>query len=193
MSLLIALLAVNAIVHGIVRAHGGTVTVESAAARGTTFSMYLPALPEETKCDSLEPTLQQRVIATGTGQRILYVDDEEALVLLAQRLFERAGYRPVCFVDPQAAIAAFRAAPDQYELIITDLSMPGTSGMEVARSVLAIKPTAKVVLTSGYVQPSDVAAARAIGIRAVILKPNTVEDMAIIVQRLLAHDAPPES
>ena len=109
-------------------------------------------------------------------------------MLLIKRVFERVGYRPECFTDPQAAIAAFRADPQRYDLVITDLSMPGTSGMDVAKAVLAIEPNATVVLASGYVRPHEVEAAKAIGIKEVILKPNTVEEMTAAVERLLEHE-----
>ncbi len=176
-----------AIVHGIIRAHGGTVRVNGAVGRGTTFSIYLPALPDDTPCESFDPAAHNATPTKGNGQRILYIDDEEPLVFLAKRLFERAGYRPECFTDPDAAVQAFRCEPDRYDLVITDLSMPGTSGMEVARSVLAMNPNAKVVLASGYVRPSDVEAAQAIGIRDVVLKPNTVEELTAVIRRLLEH------
>ncbi len=177
-----------AMVHGIVRAHGGAVTVQGGVDRGTTFDIYLPALPEDTVCDPYEPEGRTPPSVKGTGQRILYIDDEESLVLLIKRVFERVGYRPECFTDPQAAIAAFRADPQRYDLVITDLSMPGTSGMDVAKAVLAIEPNATVVLASGYVRPHEVEAAKAIGIKEVILKPNTVEEMTAAVERLLEHE-----
>lgn len=174
-----------AMVHGIVRAHGGTVRVNAAVGRGATFLIYLPSLPDDGPCESFHSAAHRYADAKGRGQRILYIDDEESLVFLAKRLFERAGYRPECFSDPDAAVQAFRCEPDKYDLVITDLSMPGTSGMEVAKAVLAMNPDAKVVLASGYVRPSDVEAAQAIGILDVVLKPNTVEELTAVVRRLL--------
>jgi DNA-binding NarL/FixJ family response regulator len=86
-----------------------------------------------------------------------------------------------------AAIEAFRTSPAAYDLVVTDLSMPGMSGKEVAKALFAIDPTARVVLASGYARPLDVEEAQALGIREVILKPGTVEELAAVVQRVLSE------
>ncbi len=92
-------------------------------------------------------------------------------------MLERMGYRVSGFTDAAQALAAFAAAPGDFDLILTDLSMPGASGMDVARAILSIRPEIPVLLATGYVRPEDVECARAIGIREVIWKPHTVGEM----------------
>jgi signal transduction histidine kinase/ActR/RegA family two-component response regulator len=175
-----------AVVHGIVRAHGGVITIDSAPGRGTRFDICLPALERQTAVTPLEERLQP-VLVRGRGQRILYLDDEEALVFLARRLLDRMGYRTSGYTEPSEALNAFRDHPSDYDLFITDLSMPGTSGMDVAKEVLRIDPQAVVVLATGYIRAQDLEEARAIGIREVILKPNTVEELTNVVHTLLSE------
>jgi CheY-like chemotaxis protein len=174
-----------AVVHGIVRAHGGAITIDTAPGRGTRFDIYLPAL--DAPAGELPQEPQARALTHGQGQRILYLDDEESLVFLARRLLDRMGYQTSGYTEASEALAAFRSCPANYDLFITDLSMPGISGMDVAQEVLRINPNAMVVLASGYVRPQDVARARAIGIREVILKPNTVEELTSVVHNLIAE------
>jgi CheY-like chemotaxis protein len=173
-----------AVAHGIVHAHSGAIAVHSELGRGTTFEVYLPALPPDTRVDTLKRTHDQLAIR-GSGQRIIYIDDEAPLVFLAQRLFERLGYKAEGFTDASVAIEAFRANPAAYDLVVTDLSMPDMSGIEVAKALFAIDSTARVILASGYVRPTDVEQAHSLGIHDVILKPSTIEELAIIVQRVL--------
>jgi len=173
------------VVLGIMQAHGGAVTVASEPNRGAKFGLYFPAA-EAADAVGNRQTVVSTAADRGRGERILYLDDEEPLVFLATRLLERIGYRVDGFTKPELALAAFKAEPQAFRLIVTDLSMPGKSGMEVAREILALQPDAVVVLASGYLRQSDIDAALALGIREVVLKPNTVDELAPIVQRLLS-------
>lgn len=171
------------VVHGIVQAHRGAITATSRPGEGSTFEVHLAAL------DAAPGEDQQQTAATpvhpGSGQRILFVDDEESLVYLMVRVLERFGYRVVGFSDAHAALEAFLAQPEQYDVVVTDLSMPGMTGAEFARQVLAARPDAPVIMTSGYVRPEDRQAAMAVGVRELLLKPNTVEDLAQALHRTL--------
>jgi CheY-like chemotaxis protein len=126
----------------------------------------------------------------GKGQRILYLDDEHSLVILARRLLERLGYQVAGFSTPDEALAAFEAAPDQFDLVLSDLSMPGISGIDVARRVLELRPDMPVLLASGYVRSEDVELARSIGVREVIWKPATINEMGELLGRVLAKIIP---
>jgi CheY-like chemotaxis protein len=171
------------VVHGIVRNHGGAVVVESEPGQGSTFHIYLPATDEEVTAVAAKPASPWE--CRGKGEHILYLDDEEPLVELAVHFLERLGYRVSGFTLAAEALARFRAAPYAFDLVITDLNMPGSSGMAVAKQLLKIRPDVPVVLASGYVRQSEIEDARALGIREVILKPNTVEEFGPVVQRLL--------
>lgn len=171
------------VVHGVMQAHGGAITVESEAGRGAVFSLYFVALSGEAA--TVGNSIPVITPATGAGQEIMYVDDEEPLVFLVMRLLERLGYRVSGYTRAEEAVAAYRTNPSRYELVITDLSMPGMSGMDVARSILAIQPEAKVLMVSGYLRQADLDLARSIGVRDVVLKPNTVEELGAAVGALL--------
>jgi PAS domain S-box-containing protein len=175
------------VVHGIVRSHGGAIIVESKPAHGSTFHLYFPATAEPAVAITTQPLVKQ--ITRGRNEHILYLDDEESLVYLAVRFLERHGYRVDGYTRAAAALAAFRADPQSYDLVITDYNMPGMSGMEVARQILSIQPDTLVVLASGYVRPAEIEQAQALGVREIILKPNTVEELVPVVQRLLSGSA----
>jgi two-component system, cell cycle sensor histidine kinase and response regulator CckA len=117
--------------------------------------------------------------------RILYLDDEEPLVFIVKRMLERIGHRVSGFTRADEALAAFTAAPDDFDLVISDMSMPGMSGVEFAKAVLAAHPTALVVIASGYVDEQETARALAAGVKSVIRKPNTLEEMRQMVTELL--------
>jgi CheY-like chemotaxis protein len=176
-----------AVVHGIVRAHDGTIDVSSTPGKGSTFDVYLPAA----NGDALVAAAPDRQVQRGAGQQILYVDDEESLVYLITRVLERLGYRVTGLTDAESALAAIRAAPDAFDALVTDLSMPGLSGIELSKRVLAICPQFPVVMTSGYVRQEDRALALKLGVRELVMKPNTVDALGDVLHRLLqsAQDA----
>jgi DNA-binding NtrC family response regulator len=123
----------------------------------------------------------------GRGERILYLDDEEPLVFLVTRMLKQLGYKPSGFTRPAEALAAFRGDPKKFSLVLTDLSMPGASGMDFARDVLATSPGAPVVIVSGCVDPADAQRATLLGVRAVIQKPSTIEELGHAVGKLLGE------
>jgi CheY-like chemotaxis protein len=168
------------VVHGIVRAHDGAIAVRSEPGQGATFDVYLPAASRlSDPGDAVAQTAAQ-----GRGQRIMYVDDEDSLVFLVSRVLERMGYVVSGFVDPNQALQAFTAHPDDYDVVVSDLSMPGMTGFTLARSILAIRPEIPVLMTSGYVRPQDREAAEQLGIRELILKPDTVDELGRSLERV---------
>jgi CheY-like chemotaxis protein len=122
----------------------------------------------------------------GKREHLLYVDDEEALVLLAQRSLGRLGYQVTAHTDPAEALRAFVECPEKFGAVITDLSMPGMSGVELARQILQIRPDAPIVMTSGYIRPEDELEAQKIGVHELLLKSDTIDDLAAALQRVLA-------
>jgi PAS domain S-box-containing protein len=174
------------VVRGILKNHDAVITVYSEPRRGTRFHLYFPAA-EETHRKALPPAAPPRL---GSGQRILYLDDEESLVVLAKRMLERMGYQVSGFNDSTQALAAFESAPKDFDLVLTDLSMPGMSGMDVSRKILTIRPDIPVLLATGYVRKEDVELARSIGIREVIWKPQTVNEMGDLLAQQLEKLVP---
>jgi PAS domain S-box-containing protein len=171
-----------AVVHGIVRTHSGAIGVESHADRGTTFRVYFPAASGEVK----ETQAKAQSVPTARNAHVLYVDDEEALVFLMGRVLERLGYRVTGCVDPEQALRELRARPQEFAAVVTDLSMHGMTGFELTREVRAIRADIPVLLTSGYLRSEDRDLAAQLGIRELILKPNTVEELGRAIDRTLA-------
>jgi len=116
---------------------------------------------------------------------VLYLDDEEPLVSLVTHLLTRVGYDVCGFTTRDEAIAAFRVDPQRYSLVLTDMSMPGASGLDFAVEILAIAPETRVAILTGQVNESDVARATALGVRAVIQKPASLNELGPIVGQLL--------
>jgi PAS domain S-box-containing protein len=169
------------VVRGILKNHDAAIHVYSEQDRGTRFDLYFPAVEEQTR--AVEPA--KAAPKRGRGERILYLDDEESLVILAKRMLERMGYEVTGFNDSGKALAAFETAPLDFDLVLTDLSMPGMSGMEVSRRMLEIRPDIPVLLATGYVRNEDVEQARVIGIREVIWKPQTIGEMGDLLAQQL--------
>jgi CheY-like chemotaxis protein/GAF domain-containing protein len=131
--------------------------------------------------------------AVGAGRmRVLYVDDEEPLVALAKRFLERLGHRVTGFSDPALALEAFREHPDDFDAVISDLSMPGLSGLDMLREILTIRPSVIVVMSSGDVRPEDQQAAHELGAVGVVSKPQSMAEFGDILQRILEQQAKPQ-
>ncbi len=169
------------VVHGIMLTHEGSISIESRPGEGTTVTLCFPAAQEIAAADPGTAMAAPH----GEGEHILYIDDEEALVFLAERALRRLGYQVTGCVDPSQALNLFRAHPLTFDFVVTDLSMPGMSGRDVARELLQIRPDVPIVLTSGYVRPEDVQSARRLGIHDVILKPHSIDDLARVVASAL--------
>jgi CheY-like chemotaxis protein len=174
-------------VHGTMKSHGGAVAVASAPGEGSSFSLYFPAAPTQAQAPREAPAAPD---PSPGGSRVLYVDDEEALVFLASRTLSGRGHQITCFTDPEKALEAFRAGPQDFDVLVTDLSMPHMSGFELAREVLALRPQLPVRLTTGYLGAEDEAGARAAGIREIVLKPATREELGEVLDRMI-RSAPP--
>jgi two-component system cell cycle sensor histidine kinase/response regulator CckA len=122
-----------------------------------------------------------------SSARILYLDDEEPLVFIVKRMLERLGHQVAGFSSADAALAEFSAAPASFHLVLSDMSMPGMNGIDFATAVLQVRPDTLVVIASGYVEPKDAERALAAGVRHVIRKPNTLEEMRAMITDLLPN------
>jgi PAS domain S-box-containing protein len=170
------------VVHGIMKAHGGAVTAYSEPDHGTSFKLYFPATggaPVNTV--PAEPSKP----AHASGQRVLYVDDDESLVMLTTRKLTRLGYTLTGKTDPRAALELFRQDPFAFDAVVSDLSMPGMPGFELAREMLALRADLPIIMTSGFVRPEDQQTAQQIGVLALILKPGTHDELGKALERAL--------
>jgi CheY-like chemotaxis protein len=175
------------VVHGIARAHDAHVRLESSPATGSEFRVLFPAI-SELALDQAIPA-QESVKARVQGKHILYIDDEEGLLFLMRRLLDRQGYRVSAYADPREALAAARANAEQVDLVVTDYSMPHLSGLDVALALRDLRPELPVVLCSGYITEDLRAKAPAAGIRELIYKPNTVDDLRAAITRVAENGA----
>jgi CheY-like chemotaxis protein len=178
------------VVHGIVSANGGAITVSSTVNVGTTFELLFPAAdPDAIAATPAKVRAPLPPAGTAKGEHILFVDDEESLVMVAERVFGRAGYTITTCLRPKQALAIFRTNPEAIHLVISDLSMPEMSGLDLATELLRIKPTLPIILTSGYLRPGETETALQAGVREIVEKPNTPHDLLPIVSRLLKAKA----
>jgi PAS domain S-box-containing protein len=167
------------VVHGIMKNHEGAETVYSQVGKGTTFRLYFPAVESQQQLSG--PVTPNS--APGLGQRVLYIDDDDAIVFLTTRFLERLGYRTTGISQVLPALARFREDPQQFDAVVTDLSMPTMSGFDVAREVRGIRPDIPVLLTSGYFRPQDRETARVQQIDELILKPDSIEELVQALDR----------
>ena len=175
-----------AVVDGIVQGHGGLIKVESQPGRGSVFHLYFPAAEG---APAVPATPLPSAPRASSGQRILFLDDEKALVLIAKAMLERLGYQVHGYTVAEQALAAFKADPAAFDLLVTDFNMPGASGLDVAREIRRLRPDLPIALASGFVTDELRAQALALGIRELIYKPQTIEELAAAVARALTEGA----
>jgi CheY-like chemotaxis protein len=169
-----------AVVHGIVKDHGGTVTVESKLGEGTTFHIYIPAI----KSVAVEERVLEENHPRGS-ERILLVDDEQDIVKVGKQILERLGYEVVASTSSVEALEIFRSAQQPFELVITDLTMPGMTGLELARQVLDSRPAVPIILCTGYTNHGVEDQAKELGISKIFLKPIIVQDLSIAIREVM--------
>jgi CheY-like chemotaxis protein len=170
------------LVHGIAADFGGAIDVATQAGAGTTFTVWLPvagvtARPAPDAAGELP---------RGDGQTVMVVDDERTLVALAEQTLAELGYDPAGFESSSAALAAFRAEPGRYDLVLTDEAMPELSGVELAREIRRLRPELPIVLMSGYSGAQLTERAHAAGAAEVLRKPLVRRDIAEALGRALA-------
>jgi predicted ATPase/signal transduction histidine kinase/ActR/RegA family two-component response regulator len=170
-----------ALVHGIVADFGGVIDVATQLDVGTTFTIWLPAAGQMPRL-LVEPTAE---LPRGNGETVMIVDDEHALVSLAEETLAELGYEPVGFDSSLAALQAFRAEPKRFDLVLTDETMPDLTGTELAREIRQLRPEISIILMSGYGGTHLSERALAVGVIDVLRKPLIRRDIAEPVARAL--------
>ncbi len=178
-----------AVTHGIVEAHKGMISVYSEPGKGTTFHVLFPELTaSDWVSGGTEPVADaDDEIPTGT-ERILFVDDEESLTESGQELLESLGYSVISATKSLEALELFTNNPDAFDLVITDQTMPGMTGMELSEKLLAVRPDIPIILCSGFSEAITPEKLRTIGIRAIMTKPFVKRDMAQCIRNVLRSE-----
>jgi len=169
------------VVHGILEQCNGSITVSSEEEKGTVFNAYFPWIPAKSDPAHLD-TVQN---IPGGKEHILLVDDETPVREMMTLMLERLGYQVTGFMYPNDALAEFIKQPDLFDLMVTDMTMPQMTGVDLSRKVLHKKPGTPIILCTGFSSLTDPEQARSIGVKGFIMKPVSKKELANKVRELL--------
>jgi CheY-like chemotaxis protein len=168
------------VVKGIVTQLGGAIAVKSSVGVGTCFTVYLSAMPS-----SVVPRVVQNVACPVGDETVLLLDDDALVANTCAAILEHLGYKVDTYTDPEHALESFIREPQRYGAVITDMTMPGQTGIDVARRIFSIRSNMPMILLSGYADTLDLEAARDAGFRAFVAKPFSSERLAVALREAL--------
>jgi PAS domain S-box-containing protein len=176
-----------AVVHGIVSSLGGRITVASAVGQGSTFVVYLPLI-DQARGQTAAP-LPLRTLAGRVNGHVLFVDDVDFNVRLGVQILEKTGCQVTGLTDSVTALALFCSTPEQFDLVITDQTMPVMTGSEMARRMLEIRPDIPIVMVTGHSESVDEQKAKSMGIRAFLAKPLRIDQLVTTIETIQRESA----
>lgn len=171
-----------ALVHAIVEEHDGYIKVESTVGQGTSFYVYLPIVGQNT---DIYAGMKEKKAFKGGTENIMVVDDERDICLVTQEFLQIYGYTVAIFENGQKALEVFEKDPDQFDLIVTDMTMPYMAGDELAKKILTVRKDIPIILCTGYSETVSEAIALEIGIRKYVQKPFSNEELAVLIRNIL--------
>ncbi|MGC8811700.1 MAG: PAS domain S-box protein, partial [bacterium] len=173
-----------AVVHGLVKNHGGSISVKSELGQGSVFNIFLPLLSEPEEITDFAPS---EFPPLGERERILLVDDEPMLTEVGKKMLEHLGYEVTIRTSSIEALELFRNQPNRFHLVITDMTMPNMTGDKLAQELINIRPDIPIILCTGYSEKISAARAKSLGISEFIMKPFDINELGRAVRRIFDH------
>ena len=175
------------VAYGAVKEHGGDIQVSSRIGHGTIFNIYFPLIGQFE-----ENNFEQQFIDVKTGtEKILLVDDETAIVKLEKQMLEKLGYQITGKTNSIDALKTFRSDPDNFDIVVTDMNMPGLTGMQLAKEILSIRPELPIIICTGFSEWLNEEQVYKLGVKGLLMKPMSKARIAETIRNLL--DQPDKS
>jgi CheY-like chemotaxis protein len=169
-----------AVVHGIIKGHGGAIRIQSTPGKGTRFDILFPVMGRQMESE----TEELKALPRG-NENILFIDDEETLIDLGKSMLKKLGYRVETRNHPDEALETFGTAPDKFDLVISDMTMPGMTGDSLAAEMMKIRSDIPVIICTGYSERIDEQRAKDLGVKGLMMKPFTIRSLSKTVRDVL--------